>query len=112
MRMIIFAIFHSSVCAGKVDGNNVTSSTAACEQTKNCVQLCCESERECDQNYKNFDDFKRYLSTVNVNYELRFGKPCQKMHNYTKKWSLEVRKCEKVFLNANLNFKKIFRRTE
>lgn len=90
MRMVIFAIFHSSICAGKVD---VNATAAACE---NCIRLCCESENECDRIYANFDDFRRNLSALSGNYELAYGRPCDEMQKYSDRWSIEVRESEKL----------------
>lgn len=85
MRMVIFAIFHTSItCAADVD---TTQATLSCEH---CVRLCCASENECDKIYGNFDNFRRDLSEFVGNYEIAYGRPCGEMQQYASRWSLEV----------------------
>lgn len=85
--MVIFAIFHSSVYAGKLSGHNETISLS-CDGLENCRRMCCDSANKCDEYFReNGSNFTEYLT----NYNITYGKPCEKMKIFEGEWNYKVR---------------------
>lgn len=87
-RMVIFAIFHSSVYAGKLSNEtnfNLSQHVSTTDENiiENCLRMCCKNESECDNI---FNESAQNLSFIN-DYKILYGKPCENMRTYDKDWS-------------------------